>query len=79
MYDRLDELILARIRAGFKTFALILAAGVRGEAKRLEVLINSDSARDQVTMDRLVDRRLQALRKRGAITYTRAGGWVINN
>lgn len=78
MYLKLDELILERIRTGFTTFALIFAGEVKDEVKRLAGLLNEGQPkRDQVEEDRLVDRRLQALRKKRDITYDRKTGWSL--
>lgn len=75
-YDKLDQLIIERLRTnGFALpFSHIDTRSVHEEAARLEKETGSDSFR-------IVDRRLQALRKAGKIRHARASeggpGWVI--
>lgn len=74
-YDKLDQLIIERLRNSetAATFTQI-STTVNDEAARLERATGSESFR-------IVDRRLQALRKAGKIRHARASeggpGWVI--
>lgn len=68
MYEHLDFLIQQRIRQGYQNFFNINAGEVAQEAKVLSGGYDSW---------RLIDRRLQAMRKKGVIRYTRANGWQI--
>lgn len=69
-YDKLDFLIVEAIKQGQRSFALIFTGKlVFDEAHR----ISSATGRDT---DRIVDARLQALRRRGAIKYLHYRGWV---
>lgn len=65
-FSRLDKAIVERIRGGCRTFhALHVAlASVIGEA-------SPDESEDW----RVLERRLQSLRKKGVIAFNRAAGW----
>jgi hypothetical protein len=70
-YDKLDSLIVDSIRAGRRSFSLIFNSKlVSKEAERISDMLGRDS-------DRIVDSRLQALRKRGLIRYLSFSGWVV--
>lgn len=66
-YHDLDEAIVKTIAGGTKTFGPILVR-VSAIAHRLSPLGDSF---------RLVDRRLQALRKAGRIAFNRKTGWRV--
>ncbi|MFA7557199.1 MAG: hypothetical protein WCZ20_05300 [Hydrogenophaga sp.] len=68
-YAEIDDLILKAIGAGRNTFCALLS----GPAVRQAAAAADSQAEDW----RVVDRRLQALRKKGAITYIRAAGWSL--
>ncbi len=69
-YDKLDGLIVDAIKAGSNSFHLIFnRKRVLDEAHRISGATGRDT-------DRIVDSRLQALRKRGAIKYLHYRGWV---
>lgn len=62
-YDKLDAAIIKAIRRGKTTFLVIERDGaVSNEAASLRVLTGGEPFR-------IVDRRLQALRKKGRIRY----------
>lgn len=70
-YDKLDSLIFQSIKAGSNSFILIFnRKRVIDEVKR----ISSATGRDT---DRIVDGRLQALRKRGVIVHVTGWGWRV--
>lgn len=73
-YEKLDALILARIKGGANCFAAIYVHDIRRECMR----IASEEKRDAF---RILDARLQALRKRGKIVFCPGGripgGWKI--
>jgi hypothetical protein len=69
-YALLDALIQERIAAGNNTFMLIDGGKVFKEASRLEAEINSAAFR-------IIDRRLQALRKKGFIKFSTAEKWTV--
>lgn len=72
-YTKLDELILDRISAGQTQLDGINSQDVRVEANR----IAAETGRDQF---RVVDGRLQSLRKAGRIEFKRgvlSGGWAL--
>lgn len=69
-YTKMDALIVAAVRGGADNFTRILQnRSVREESDRIAGLM-----RDPM---RIVDGRLQALRRRGALTYTSKAGWRI--
>ena len=70
-YTALDRAIIAYITAGKATFTGLTAA----VAEHSDALARDDAAPGW----RIVDRRLQALRKAGQIRYKRGvfGGWVL--
>ncbi len=69
-YDTIDQLIIKRLtgEAGMQ-FTRLYARDVRDEAGRLTPW-NGDAFR-------VLDRRLQALRKRGVIAYNSKTGWAL--
>lgn len=69
-YSRLDAAILARIGAGKNTFTLIDGGEVYPEAKRL----HQETGRMAF---RIIDGRLQALKRKGAIVYGACTGWEL--
>lgn len=70
-YDKLDSLIVEAIKAGSDSFILIFnRKRVIDEVKR----ISSATGRNT---ERIVDGRLQALRKRGVIVYFTGWGWRV--
>lgn len=70
-YQRIDDRIIEMIGKGYNTFTYLLNPDAAGAmAKELTSSSRNSGA------DRLVDRRLQALRKQGRITYSK-GKWVV--
>ena len=68
-YKHIDDLIIRRIEETFEPVAFVsVCVCVRDEADRLAALTGCESFR-------VVDRRLQALRKKGVIRYAKKG-WV---
>lgn len=70
-YTYLDMLIQESVASGNNTFAKIDTGEVHKQAKLLEQQIKSEAFR-------IIDRRLQALRKKGLIKYSTAEKWTIN-
>ncbi len=71
-YTPLDEMIKARIASGQNTFMLIGRGAVHHEANRLSRITGGEGFR-------IIDRRLQALRKKGFINYTTKNKWTISD
>ncbi|KVG86064.1 hypothetical protein WJ47_12430 [Burkholderia ubonensis] len=69
-YSTLDAMILASIEAGRSTFGAMYAADVARECKRLG---ESLGVREDF---RVLDRRIQALRRAGRIMY-QDGRWSV--
>ena len=70
-YDKLDSLIFETIKQGRSVFSFIFNSKlVFDEAHR----ISSATGRDT---DRIVDGRLQALKKRGVIVHVKGWGWRV--
>ena len=68
-YDKLDSLIVDAIKGGCHSFSSILSGrSLFDEVLRLSHAIGRDS-------QRIVDGRLQVLRKRGVIVYVTGWGW----
>lgn len=70
-YTNLDMLIQERIAAGKNTFMKIDGGPVYEEASRLAEETGSPAFR-------IIDRRLQAQRKKGLIKYTTAEKWTVS-
>lgn len=70
-YTFLDTLIQERIAAGKNTFMKIDGGPVYAEAVRLANITGRPAFR-------IIDRRLQAMRKKGLIKYTTAEKWTVN-
>lgn len=69
MYEKLDYEIFERIAAGNSRLGKIIKAeAVFIEASRLSWLMLQSASR-------LIERRLQALRKRGVIEFATGAGW----
>ncbi|WP_341918644.1 hypothetical protein [Polaromonas sp. YR568] len=69
-YEKLDEAVIANIAAGRNNFTKIWSGVVYQEGARLSLLTGSEPFR-------IVDRRLQALRKAGKIAYSSKTGWAV--
>lgn len=67
-YIKLDALIVDAVRSGAAQFAFIHAGHARDEAER----IARETKRDAY---RVIDGRLQALRRGGVLAFTSKGGW----
>lgn len=67
-YTKLDELIVAAVRGGATQFWLILTGDVSEESERLV----RGTKREPM---RVVDGRLQALRRRGELAWNPKAGW----
>lgn len=70
-YTKLDELIKQKISSGKKTFASIDGGAVAEEAKRVASISGGEAYR-------VIDRRLQVLRKAGVINYGTTTKWTIS-
>jgi len=66
----LDSLLLKEIDIGKNTFAKIFNGAVLVESVNIAALSRREAFR-------VVDGRLQALRKAGIIAFTKSDGWVI--
>ena len=70
-YDKLDALIVDAIKGGCHSFASIISGrSLFDETLRLSHAIGRDT-------QRIVDGRLQALRRRGVIVYVTGWGWRV--
>jgi hypothetical protein len=74
-YAKLDAAILNKIGAAPKQFALINVRDVAEECKRISKEIGTSRSHYGVEPFRILDRRLQALRKSGKILST-GKGWI---
>ncbi|MDN7541173.1 hypothetical protein [Burkholderia cenocepacia] len=74
-YKKLDELIVASIDDTPKKFAAVNTGAVREESERLACEECRPTTFGEVVGWRIVDRRLQAVRKTGKIRST-STGWV---
>ena len=70
MYKKLDSLVLDKLRKGPLLFLFVFSQEVRAEASRIAELSGRECYR-------VVDGRLQALRKRGLIVFTHGKGWAL--
>lgn len=70
-YTQLDQAILERLGRGSASFTTLRAA--------LDHIVAAHASTDGRPEDhfRVLDRRLQALRKAQKITYSRASGWSV--
>lgn len=68
-YAAFDAELLRLIARGFNNFTALHTPEIRKLAQRF-TSYSSDTSR-------VIDRRLQALRKAGKITYSHHGGWAI--
>lgn len=69
-YDKLDAVLIVNIGAGMRTLAHLSGKTVRNEAASLAILMRGESWR-------IIDCRLQALRKAGKIVYGSKTGWTV--
>ena len=70
-YDKLDALIVDAIKGGCHSFSSIISGrSLFDETLRLSRAIGRDA-------QRIVDGRLQALRRRGVIVYVTGWGWRV--
>ncbi len=80
-YTALDTAILAAIsaRAGALSFSAMQTGAILDEAQKIADAENTGKmAREKKRAWRVIDRRLQALRKAGRIRYQRQPeGWVL--
>ncbi|MCA8145421.1 hypothetical protein [Burkholderia vietnamiensis] len=74
-YEKLDALIVASIDETPKKFAAVNTGAVREESERLAREECRPTTFGEVVGWRIVDRRLQAVRKTGKIRST-SNGWV---
>ena len=70
-YDKLDSLIVDAIKGGCHSFSSIFSGrSLFDEALRISIAVKR-------VQDRVVDSRLQALRRRGLIVYVNGWGWRV--
>ncbi|KVM87695.1 hypothetical protein WT06_22385 [Burkholderia anthina] len=74
-YKKLDELIVSSIDETPKKFSAVNTGAVRAESERLAREESRSTTFGEVVGWRIVDRRLQAVRKTGKIRST-SKGWV---
>lgn len=74
-YEKLDAAIVVSLGSEPKAFGLIFGGEVLSECERIAKEAGTGRSRYGVEPFRVLDRRLQALRKRGAICST-PKGWV---
>ena len=68
-YQTIDDLIVTRIKNGSTTFFWIFNREVAEEAEQLTLHTSKEACR-------VVDSRLQALRKKGVISFNSKTGWT---
>ncbi|MGA3983449.1 hypothetical protein ACI2TD_18085 [Ralstonia nicotianae] len=73
-YAKLDEAILKKMGGHAKAFSSVLVRDVREECERIAKLESAEQKREIESL-RVLDRRLQALRKAGAIWHN-GKGWL---
>ncbi|MDP8797533.1 hypothetical protein QZQ15_05915 [Serratia marcescens] len=69
-YSKLDSMIVEKIKTGSRTFSQIFGGDVYDEAQRLHEMGGR-------TAFRIIDDRLQSLRKKGLIQYTTKEKWQV--
>lgn len=70
-YTNIDAAILSELKSGSKNFTQLQFGYVKKEALKLE------NEEFPTPAFRFIDRRLQALRKAGKITYSTKSGWSL--
>lgn len=74
-YEALDSMLLTAIKAGANQFCMMTTREIATVADTL-----AKPRRDGVREGwRVIDRRLQALRKAGVIKYSRKPGWTVTS
>lgn len=76
-YEKLDHLIVEAIKGGASKFEAIHAGAVKDEAERLHSEDRKVRGPSAKPLFRIIDSRLQALRKRGLIEHAKGRGWII--
>lgn len=76
-YEKLDHLIVEAIKGGASKFEAIHAGAVKDEAERLHSEDRKVRGPSAKPLFRIIDSRLQALRKRGSIEHAKGRGWII--
>ena len=76
-YTNIDAAICARLKSGPNTFTQLQYGDVQKEAKKLEHEDTKKRGSWPTSAFRFIDRRLQALRKSGKITYSTKSGWSL--
>jgi len=70
IYNRLDEALIDNINSGSTRLVFVSGGAAGDEAASLAILTG-------VVGWRIIDRRLQALRKAGRISFRSRDGWTI--
>lgn len=73
-FEELDALIVSTVRGGKSRFSEIVAVS---EVERLAKQLCSKDRWGNIHHDRLVDSRLQSLRRAGSLTYSPKTGWAL--
>lgn len=77
-YTELDDAIVDAVQRGVGSFTHLSGVhAVRNAAKTLAMASPKDRRGEHRPVWRFVDSRLQALRKKGVITYSRSAGWSV--
>lgn len=74
-YTRLDAAILDEINTSPRQFSLIFVRGVKDECEAIAKAVRTSRSTFGTEPFRILDRRLQALRKAGKIHST-SKGWI---
>ena len=74
-FEKLDYLIVEAIKSGASKFEAINSNTVKDEAGRLYLEDRKVRGPSAKPLFRIIDSRLQALRKRGVIEHSRGCGW----
>lgn len=78
-HNKLDHLIVEAIKSGASKFDIIYAGAVKEEAVRLHLEDRKVRGPSAKPLFRIIDSRLQALRKRGLIEYGKGRGWIAKD
>ena len=70
IYKKLDAALIDSIKSGNNLLHIIQSRAVSEEARRVAFLQSAESWR-------IIDRRLQALRKANKIVYSSKTGWTV--
>ena len=75
-YDKIDHLIVEAIKGGASKFDAINSGAVQEESVRLHLEDRKVRGPNAKPLFRIIDSRLQALRKRCVIVHAKGRGWI---